>query len=395
MKYVKPYYYDTFRCAADKCPDTCCAGWQIMIDDDTLEKYSELQGGFGSRVAGAVDWEEGCFLQYKGKCTLLSQSNLCDMVMELGEEYLCETCSRYPRHIEEFKGVREMSLSLSCPVAAEMILGCKEGLMLLQEEDEGEEPLEEEFEDFDWLLFTWLEKARNVIFQMVQGNTVQGEGRGDYRIGAYPMEQRIHMVLKLAGQMQACVDDGRLYDVDALLREFTGLCSEEMSKEASKLSEKERFLRLREGFGVLVRLERLRDEWEEVLTGAWDTLYSHGEEHYLNIRQAFLQEYGSGGKHYEEWELFLKNLLLFFLYTYFCGAVYDDWIYSKAALAVFSAVFVQEFVMFRFILSDKNIDKHDWVELAYRYAREIEHSDNNLNMLEELLQDSRQDKERN
>lgn len=384
MRYVKPHYYDAFRCSADKCPDTCCAGWQIMIDDDSLERYLELRSGFGSRIVNSVDWEEGCFLQHKGRCALLSENNLCDMVLELGEEYLCETCSRYPRHMEEFKGVREMSLSLSCPVAAEMILGCKEGLRLLQEEDEAGEPLEEEFEDFDLRLFTRLEEARNVLFQIVQG-----KWGGNCGAGSCSMEQRMCMVLGLVEQLQACVDEDRLFDMDAVLQAFSGARGGKMQE--GRLSERERFYKLREGFLVFKRLERLRDEWGEVLSGAWNTLYAKGEEHYLKMRREFLREYGSGGSLHEDWELFRENLMLFFLYTYFCGAVYDDWIYSKAALAVFSAVYVQEFVMFRFISSDKNIDKHDWVELAYRYAREVEHSDNNLNLLEEWLQSSRQD----
>jgi len=393
MRYVKPHYYDAFCCSADKCPDTCCAGWQIMIDDDSLNRYSQLKGGFGSRIANSIDWQEGCFLQYKGRCALLNQENLCDMVTELGEEYLCETCSRYPRHIEEFEGLREMSLSLSCPVAAKMILNCEEGLELIQEEDEAEDPLDEEFDDFDVLLFTQLEDARNVLFQIVQGQMKQGEST--ISTNDCSMEKRMHLILEMAAQMQDCVDEGRLYDMEKIIVRFSEADIGEMQVRNSFLSEREGFLRLREGFEVLKRLERLRDEWSSVLTGAWDTLYAKGEEHYLKIRGEFLREYGCGGRFYADWQLFLKNLLLSFLYTYFCGAVYDDWIYSKAAFAVFSVVYVQEFVMFRFISSDKDIDKHDWVELAYRYAREVEHSDDNLNLLEEWFQNSRQGRERN
>ena len=86
-----------------------------------------------------------------------------------------------------------------------------------------------------------------------------------------------------------------------------------------------------------------------------------------------------------QWENYQEQLLIFFLYTYFCGAVYDDCIFSKAALAVFSVAFLQEFVMCSWFLADKYIDKQECVRLAYRYAREVEHSDENLNLLEEWL----------
>ena len=45
MRYLKPHFYDKFVCTAGDCPDTCCAGWQIMIDDASLEKYKNVQGG--------------------------------------------------------------------------------------------------------------------------------------------------------------------------------------------------------------------------------------------------------------------------------------------------------------------------------------------------------------
>ena len=39
MRYLKPHYYDKFVCTAGDCPDSCCAGWQIMIDETSLERY--------------------------------------------------------------------------------------------------------------------------------------------------------------------------------------------------------------------------------------------------------------------------------------------------------------------------------------------------------------------
>ena len=36
MLYRYPDYYDRFACIADRCEETCCAGWQIVIDEDAL-----------------------------------------------------------------------------------------------------------------------------------------------------------------------------------------------------------------------------------------------------------------------------------------------------------------------------------------------------------------------
>lgn len=50
MIYTVPHYYNHFKCIASECPDTCCAGWGIMIDRASLKKYREMDGPFGSRL---------------------------------------------------------------------------------------------------------------------------------------------------------------------------------------------------------------------------------------------------------------------------------------------------------------------------------------------------------
>ena len=111
MRYLKPHFYDKFVCTAGDCPDTCCAGWQIMIDEDSLEKYKSVQGEFGKRLHNSINWEEECFCQNDRRCAFLNDGNLCDLYKALGPDALCDTCRLYPRHTEEFEGLRELSLS--------------------------------------------------------------------------------------------------------------------------------------------------------------------------------------------------------------------------------------------------------------------------------------------
>lgn len=377
MRYTKPGYFDNFKCIAGDCPDTCCAGWQIMIDEEALERYGEEKGEFRKRLLDGIDWQEGSFYQYNRRCSMLNDDNLCDMVIAMGENSLCETCRRYPRHEEEFEGVREWSLSLSCPVAAHMILESEKGLELHTTEDEEEDPLWEEFEDFDVFLFTLLEDARGGMFRIVQNREIS-------------LEERMESLLQLAMGMQQCLDENKLYEMENLIASYEEKgYDNKRNKNTSPVDAdekaKNRFRELHHHFHVFYRMERLREEWDDVLKNAESVLYED-KEAYCRIRQEFMGIYGSKAPRYAQRERFLENLLLFFLYTYFCGAVYDDWIYSKVALAVFSTLFVEEFVMCEWFLADKNNSWSQWVELAYRYAREVEHSDENLDILEEWLQ---------
>ena len=67
MEIRVPHYYRKFQCTADKCPDTCCAGWQIVIDEEALRHYQSEQGDYGETLRKRIDWAEGVFKQDCGK----------------------------------------------------------------------------------------------------------------------------------------------------------------------------------------------------------------------------------------------------------------------------------------------------------------------------------------
>lgn len=363
MYYRKPHYYEKFSCTADQCPDTCCAGWQIVIDENSLEKYSNVSGDFGIRLLNSIDWREGIFEQYDKRCSFLNSENLCDIYKELGAEALCDTCRLYPRHIEEFENLREFSLSLSCPVAAKMILECQEPVKFLEEQDEQEE-YGDDFEDFDFLLFDCLLEVREKLFSIVQNRTI-------------PIEKRMYCVLKMAKNLQDALDEGELFE-----RDFIGeieLCLQEKTEEFSSSFYKIVQVLRKD----LLRLEVLREEWETNLKAA-EKLFQKGEVWYMEKRERYKAEIKNViGQ--EQWDIYKEQLLMFFLYTYFCGAVYDDMIYSKGVLSVISVFWIEEITFWNWAMDERIIEEKNVLETAYRYAREIEHSDENLNLLEEIF----------
>lgn len=368
MYYRKPQYYDNFTCTADRCPATCCAGWQIVIDEKSLEKYNHVQGEFGIRLQKSIDWEEGVFHQYNRRCAFLNEENLCDLYRELGAESLCDTCRLYPRHVEEFEEVREFSLSLSCPVAAEMILGQKEPVRFLEETDEVLE--EEDYEDFDSILYDWLEEAREVLFGILQNRKLS-------------IATRMALILNTADLAQKALDHGTLLELDleAEIQDFLGR-SQTIEKEKTETE----FLEIRKKMlKDLQKLEVLKEEWPRILERLEQQLYAQDEGHYQQIRQEFCRQMQGTEEQKQQWEIYKEQLLLFFLYTYFCGSVYDDMIYTKAVLAVFSVLWIEELAMDLWLFQGRKLEFQDLVEVAYTYAREIEHSDENLNLLEEFF----------
>ena len=168
-----PVYYKDFKCIADKCPDTCCSGWQIVVDEKTADFYNNLNTGFGLKIQSLMYKDnEGdiVFKNINNRCPFLNDSNLCDIYINIGENCLCNTCKKFPRFSTFYGGVEERGLSLSCPVAAEMIVN-NSILELLQEVND----LFPDINDIDADLYLSLASARNRIFNYISSDKVTTE----------------------------------------------------------------------------------------------------------------------------------------------------------------------------------------------------------------------------
>ena len=363
MRYRKPQFYDNFHCIAGDCPDTCCAGWQILIDQESLEKYSSVNTDFGTRLLNSIDWYQGAFEQYNKRCSFLNDENLCDLYQEMGADALCQTCRMYPRHVEEFEDLREYSLSLSCPEAARIMLSTEEKTKFIETEDTLEE--EEDYEDFDLLLFDRLEEARDYIFSMIQNRTLD-------------FSKRMAALLRFSYEIQEALDRGELFELD--LEE----CMKKALEREERRRTESRFRNMKEMAKDLGKMEVLREGWEKELENLQRQLYDNGEDTYEVILKEFFSSLKKTGKG-QAWDIWKEHILIFFIYTYFCGAVYDDLIYTKAVLAVFSLLWIHEIIIERCCIQGGAPKLETVCRAAWEFAREIEHSDQNLNLLEELF----------
>ena len=373
MEYRIPHYFNDFRCVAAECEDTCCAGWAIMIDDHTLKKYKKLEGTFGNRLRNSIDWKEGCFLQHNRRCAFLNEDNLCDLHLEAGEHMLCDTCRDYPRHREEYEGLREGSLSLSCIEAAKIISGCTQPVRFYTFEDEEED---EEFEDFDYLLFTKLMDAREKIIQMLQNRDV------DIMI-------RMSAVLDLAQKMQDMFDADELFKMDEVIEQFGGMdqmLGFQKEVQTNPIGENEYCSVMRKLFRILQKLEVLKDDWPDYVKRAEFALYGEGQRAYEDYRQRFHKNIGLKSQFYDGWSCYLEQLMVYFVFTYFCGAVYDGQIVSKMQTAVIATMLIQELAIARWKENGEQFDFTSFVDIAHRVSRELEHSDLNLSRLEKICE---------
>ncbi len=275
MIYRYPEYCEKFRCIADKCRDSCCIGWEIDIDPETLVYYGSIGGGFGERLRRGISG--GAFvLGEDERCPFLNSKGLCDIYTELGEEHLCRICSDHPRYFEWFEGVKEGGVGLSCEAAAELIISSD---FRLKEKEVPEEAAPGHSPE----LYSLLLSAREEMLR---------------RLETDELRSALRWMLAWAEELQSRMDNGEL-----TLPEDAG------EQEASAPDAK----RVLEYFRGL-----------ETLDPCWPELLKTVEE-----------QTGAAPLTYEQ-EVSLRRIGAYFLYRYFMKGVFDGEILSRVKLAAVS-----------------------------------------------------------
>lgn len=180
MRIIVPNYYKKFKCIADKCQHNCCIGWEIDIDDDTFGKYKSVQGDFGKRLNENTQLLDGvaCFkLGADERCPFLNKNNLCDIILNLSDESLCQICNDHPRFRNFYENTTEIGLGLCCEAAAELIISQNDKVTfeIIDDDGIGEGFTEEENEFIEF---------RSKLYEILQGRNE-------------PISYRINEFLKL------------------------------------------------------------------------------------------------------------------------------------------------------------------------------------------------------
>lgn len=175
MKTAVPNYYSKFFCKASECRHSCCIGWEIDIDDDSLELYNSIDGEFGKKLQKNIICEDDTAnfkLDSNERCPFLNSDNLCDIYINLGEECLCQICTDHPRYRNYINGRCEIGLGLTCEASGELILTQKEPTEWIIIEDD-----EEDSDSTEWERELYI--AREKFVKIIQDRTKTIEGRID------------------------------------------------------------------------------------------------------------------------------------------------------------------------------------------------------------------------
>lgn len=360
MIFREPKFYREFHCLGDLCPDTCCRDWEIVVDQDYLDRCGERSEELRQAMleGTAVD-EEGdrCFrLNPRGYCVFLDGKGLCSIQRRWGGEHLSGHCAAYPRFIEEYGCMIERNLAVSCPEAARLTMECGAG-SYCEKDDKVDDP---PFEGVDGTLLAGLvasrSQARKIMFP---------SSRCHDCFWAY-----IRALMEYAAALQYLIDSGRFSDLAS--------CPvPEFRKEYDEEELRARSVRLLE---FLSELEPLRPQWPALLKKRAAELAALSPEGY----SALTREYS---KARIGWAPHLEHLIEALLFHHWPKAVNDGDLYGRAGFAAAACAALYHLGMLAW-REEGVLTSFDEALLWSRFSREVEHDEDNFRRVREFLWES-------
>ena len=196
---------------------------------------------------------------------------------------------------------------------------------------------------------------------------------------------RCGLVLAIAHDMQGRINRGEIFGCDEVLEKYQTESAEafvntKIKEWMADVSEQYRFAS--DNFSLLHELELLKEDWYVQLMETEHRLFENGIEEYALITKDFHKWVKDQNF---PWEIQKEQLLVYFIFTYLCGAVYDGEVLDKVQMAIISVNLLEDMMMARWLRNENMLDTEDVIELVYRYSREVEHSDINLKRMEKMM----------
>ena len=368
-----PEYYDEFSCIASRCKDSCCAGWEIDIDEESYAYYNQVEGTFGKRLkesmyeAAEEDDGGGYRFKLKGKkrCAMLNDNNLCDLYIALGEEALCEVCTEYPRFSLIYGNVEQKALSLSCEEVGRILFERQEPEKLIDIElpgncDDGED--DPAYVDF----FTWVQQEAVAILQNRE----------------HDITERMREFLAWCDRVQTVINYAQAKEDTSVLADWR---YEEAGHELQEWEQNYRegkeqpkrafsYQDFCDRFAIFEDMEELDEEWVHT-KAEFAELFT--KDTYEKILREYLE-------HTEGLQLGYEHLLVYFVYRYLMNAVYDFDILSYAKMIVVATLVVRDMDAARFVRNGGSYTLADRIDVARIFSKEVEHSEGNAEELKEM-----------
>ncbi len=325
MIYIKPSFYNDFKCIASACTDNCCIGWEIDVDENTFLKYSKLTGQLGdeirSKITVSPDGSKCFALGENDRCPFLNEDNLCRIIIGCGEEAICDICKNHPRFYEWFPGVTECGLGLSCEEVCRLLLQDETPFTLVEETNGEEIILETEDDIIESDTYIFFSAFRERLFDIIFKAEIT-------------FEEKLVKVLS---------ETENFCDEKIKIRDFKNIIE------------------------VYKKTEPIDENWTAFINSLSDNL------------QAVLKVEAEFNKETKD-DMLYSKILAYIIYRHFIKAVFDESVKERICFGVESVRFIFLCDMYTYYKKGQ-LTLSDRIKNLKNWSKQIEYSDENTEIL--------------
>ena len=355
------FFFDQFKCIGSACTDTCCAGWEIEVDETTAQGYLAEKGAFGDRLRREIGSEPGeYFFKLKNnRCPFLNKENLCDIFINLGEDRLCDICREHPRFYNWFGDYTEVGLGLCCEEAERLLFSDSKPLTFVEEvHTDASDLLDDESEECEQML-----EERKAIFSILQNRKKN--------IGA--RLKRLLLQLPYADEMLLLTVPILEWDDPESIPKL------DYNAKPSANTLKSSALFLIRFFGGM---ESLDETWPSMMKELEQNIDS-----LIDVDKAaeFIQFMKGENRLYE-----YEHIAVYLVYRYYPEILFDGQIEAKILFAAASIclLFLMDLQCFQ---KNTAYTQQDRIELVRRFSKEIEYCPENMERFEKCCTEQYED----
>lgn len=366
MKLRVPHYYKDFVCIASKCKDNCCiGGWEIDIDDETANYYLNLEGEFGDILRASIGrTDEYCFKLKDGKCPFLDNENLCEIYKNLGEDKMGVVCTQFPRFTEYYGSIKETGIGLACEEAERIIFTDRKPFSMDIEDIDEEEVIDTEYDN---VLANYLFKVRDLLFKMIDNKSIS-------------LHNKMIYMIEIGKHIQDLVNENNTEEIQNIINllQQNNYEALQLDKQNINIDENSSMYEVESILNAYSELEILNEQWQYYLDDMYDMLHSEdmSPADYSVLVKEFTEYIKDRNYEY-------SNMLKYFVFRYFMKAAYDHDVFGKLQLSVTNYFVIRDMDIVKWLKNNREFSFEDRIETVHIFSREVEYSEDNLEVLAE------------
>ncbi len=366
MKLRVPHYYKDFVCIASKCKDNCCiGGWEIDIDDETANYYLNLEGEFGDILRASIGrTDEYCFKLKDGKCPFLDNENLCEIYKNLGEDKMGVVCTQFPRFTEYYGSIKETGIGLACEEAERIIFTDRKPFSMDIEDIDEEEVIDTEYDN---VIANYLFKVRDLLFKMIDNESIS-------------LHNKMIYMIEIGKHIQDLVNENNTEEIQNIINllQQNNYEALQLDKQNINIDENSSMYEVESILNAYSELEILNEQWQYYLDDMYDMLHSEdmSPADYSVLVKEFTEYIKDRNYEY-------SNMLKYFVFRYFMKAAYDHDVFGKLQLSVTNYFVIRDMDIVKWLKNNREFSFEDRIETVHIFSREVEYSEDNLEVLAE------------